>query len=434
MDYKECMKYIHDLGKFGMNFGLERTERILELLGNPHKQLKLIHVAGTNGKGSTTSMITSVLIEAGYKVGMYTSPFLEEFEERIQINRENISKEDLVKVVMEVKEIIPKVIEEGFHAPTEFEIITCVMFKYFSDKKIDFGVIEVGLGGRLDSTNVINPVVSVITSISHDHMNILGNDIRDIAKEKAGIIKEKTPLVLYPQVDQVKEVIEDIAKTKNSNIIYTQKEQVKVLDFVHGEHESYQIFERVEGGKKKIYELPLLGEHQIFNCNTAITTIEVLRDNFNVNVSDEHILKGIKKVKWIGRMEILKRNPFVIIDGAHNIDGIKALKQNIHKYFEYEKMILILGILADKQVDDMIEEICLEATEVVAVTPHSDRAELAVDLKNKIENHGVKTFALENYEEAYKYAHNKLGKKDILVVSGSLYMIGDMRKIIRKEQ
>lgn len=434
MDYKECMEYIHDLGKFGMNFGLERTERILELLGNPHKQLKLIHVAGTNGKGSTTSMITSVLIEAGYKVGMYTSPFLEEFEERIQINRQNISKEDLVKVVMEVKEIIPKVIEEGFHAPTEFEIITCVMFKYFNDKKINFGVIEVGLGGRLDSTNVINPLVSVITSISYDHQNILGNDIKDIAKEKAGIIKDNTPLVLYPQEDQVTEVIEEIAKRKNSNIIYTKKEQVKVLDFVHGENESYQVFERTKGDEKKIYELPLLGEHQIFNGNTAITTIEILRDDFNVKVSDEQIFEGIKKVKWIGRMEILKRNPFVIIDGAHNIDGIRALKKNIHKYFEYEKMILILGILADKQVDEMIEEICLEASEVVAVTPHSDRAEIAVDLKNKIEGHGIKTISVENYEEAYKYAYDKLGNKDILVVSGSLYMIGDMRKIIRKEQ
>ncbi|NRT46339.1 folylpolyglutamate synthase/dihydrofolate synthase [Clostridium beijerinckii] len=204
MTYKDAMDYITSVGKFGSNYGLERTFRILELLGNPHEKLKLIHIAGTNGKGSTTAMISKILIGMGYKVGMYTSPYLEEFEERIQINGSNISKKSLVDLVEEIKLVVNKVIEEGYEHPTEFEIITALMFLYFYREKIDYGVIEVGLGGRLDSTNVLTPKVSVITSVSLDHINILGDNLKDIAKEKAGIIKENVPVVLYPQKKRLK--------------------------------------------------------------------------------------------------------------------------------------------------------------------------------------------------------------------------------------
>lgn len=434
MDYKECMEYIHGLSKFGMNFGLSRTERILELLGNPNKDLKLIHIAGTNGKGSTTAMISNILKVAGYKVGMYTSPYLEEFEERMQINGVNISKEDLIETVEEVKKLVPKVIEEGYDSPTEFEFITCVMFKYFSNMKIDFGVIEVGLGGRLDSTNVITPLVSVITSIGYDHLNILGDSIQDIAREKAGIIKRNVPLVLYPQEPVVLDVINEISKENYAKIYYTDKADVEFINMVHEEKESYQVFRRLKNGEEHLYELPLLGEHQIYNANTAIRVIDILRRELNVEIGDENIFKGIKTVKWIGRMEILKRNPFIVIDGAHNIDGIRALKKNIKKYFDYNKMILIFGVLADKQVDDMIKEICFDAEEVIAVTPHSDRAELAADLKNKIDSYGIEAIAIDDYKEAYEYAYKNINSNDILVISGSLYMIGDMRKIINKGQ
>ena len=193
MRYEEAMKYITEVGNFGSNYGLERTYKLLEYLGNPEKDLKLIHIAGTNGKGSTTSMITEILIGAGYKVGMYTSPFIEEFEERIQINRNNIPKETLAVLMDEVKDAVDKVIEEGYNHPTEFEIITVLMLLYFKRENIDFGVIEVGLGGTLDSTNVITPILQVITSISFDHTNLLGNTIEEIAGEKSGIIKKNIP-------------------------------------------------------------------------------------------------------------------------------------------------------------------------------------------------------------------------------------------------
>lgn len=199
MTYEEAMEYISNVGMFGSNYGLERTYRLLELLGSPQNKLKLIHIAGTNGKGSTTSMISKVLIGMGFKVGMYTSPYLEVFEERIQINGVNIPKDKLIDNLENVKYAVSKVIEEGYEHPTEFEIITALMFLYFYNEKIDYGVIEVGLGGRLDSTNVIIPKVSVITSISMDHINILGNTIEEIAKEKSGIIKDDVPVILYPQ-------------------------------------------------------------------------------------------------------------------------------------------------------------------------------------------------------------------------------------------
>ena len=200
MNYNEAMNYIHEVGNFGSNYGLERTNRILELLGNPHKKLKL-------GKGSTTAMITELLKGKGFKVGMYTSPFLEEFEERIQINGENIPKEALAKLITRIKVVVDKVIEEGYNHPTEFEIITCLMLLYFKEEGVDYGVVEVGLGGRLDSTNVITPIISIIGSISFDHTNLLGNTLGEIAGEKAGIIKKNIPVVIYPQEKEAYEVI-----------------------------------------------------------------------------------------------------------------------------------------------------------------------------------------------------------------------------------
>ena len=207
MNYNQAMKYITEVGNFGSNYGLERTLRLLELLGNPQENLKLIHIAGTNGKGSTTSMITKMLSGLGYKVGMYTSPFLEEFEERIQINGENIPKDVLAEMVTLIKPSIDKVKEEGYGHPTEFEMITVLMLLYFEKEKVDFGVVEVGLGGRLDSTNVIIPIVSVITSISFDHTNLLGNSLKEIAGEKCGIIKKDIPTVVFPQYEEAKDVV-----------------------------------------------------------------------------------------------------------------------------------------------------------------------------------------------------------------------------------
>lgn len=427
MDYKSAMKYIKEVGNFGSNYGLERTERLLELVGNPHKKIKVIHVAGTNGKGSTTSMITSMLINEGFKTGMYTSPFLEEFEERIQIDRKNISKEDLSTYVEIIKEAVDKVIEEGYTHPTEFEIITCIMFKYFYDKKVDYAVIEVGLGGRLDSTNVVNPVLSVITSISLDHTNILGNTIEEIAREKGGIIKENTPLILYPQEKkEARDVLSKICHEKLSEIYEVKRESAKLIDINNEE-----FYQRIKiNGLNKEYEinLRLLGEHQIVNCMVALTAVEVLSkiEGFKL----KNIEKGIEKAVWKGRLEVLNKKPLIVIDGAHNIQGIKSLKENVEKYFKYNNMHLLIGILADKQVEDMINEIVPISSDVVALTPNSYRAELANELEKEIYkvNKDVKSF--QSYKEGFLSAYKKAKEDDMILVTGSLYMIGEMRGII----
>ncbi|OPJ62322.1 bifunctional folylpolyglutamate synthase/dihydrofolate synthase [Clostridium chromiireducens] len=428
MTYNEAMNYITSVGRFGSNYGLERTLRILELLGNPQKKLKLIHIAGTNGKGSTTAMISKMLRGFGYKVGMYTSPYLQEFEERIQINGENINKSVLVKLLEEVKRAIDKVVEEGYEHPTEFEIITALMFLHFYKEEVDYGVIEVGLGGRLDSTNVLTPIVSVITSISFDHTNILGNNLKDIAKEKAGIIKENKPVILYPQEQEVEEVVSRVAREKNSKVFNVIKESGKLIDI---NYEDFNQIVEVET-ERNTYNInfPLLGEHQILNLAVAINTIEVLCDEEKIEIDRNIIEKSLEDVKWIGRLEVLSKKPSIVIDGAHNIDGIKALRKNISKYFKFNKIYLLLGILADKQVKEMIEVITPIAEKVYALTPHSERAELSEDLKKEILNYNPNTIAIENYEEAFSIVLKEAGEQDLILISGSLYMIGDMRRII----
>ncbi|WP_291582757.1 bifunctional folylpolyglutamate synthase/dihydrofolate synthase [Clostridium sp. UBA6640] len=433
MNYDEAIKYIKETAKFGSKYGLDRTEKILELLGNPHKHIKTIHVAGTNGKGSTTAMLTSILMDAGYNVGSYTSPYIEEFEERIQINRTNIPKEELAEVVTEVSKAVSKVVDLGYINPTEFEIITCAGLLYFYKKNIDYAVIEVGLGGRLDSTNVITPILSIISSISLDHTQILGDTLDKIAYEKAGIIKEKVPVVLFPQEEVAEDVIEKTCKEKNSKLIKVPRDISEYVAVTSNTLEGKEIKTQQINLKNEYidsYELSLLGKHQILNSTVVVYAARELM-NLGAKISKDNIINGLKSVQWPGRLEIMKNNPLVVIDGAHNIDGIKKLTESIDLYFKYNKLILILGILADKQVEDMIGTIAPKAERIISVTPHSDRAELAEDLKIEIEKLGVSCEAIDSYEEAYKKALSYCNDDDLLLISGSLYMIGDMRKIIR---
>lgn len=428
MKYEEAMKYITEVGNFGSNYGLERTYKLLEHLGNPERNLKLIHIAGTNGKGSTTSMITEILMGEGYKVGMYTSPFIEEFEERIQINRNNIPKESLAILMDEIKVAVDKVIEAGYNHPTEFEIITVLMLLYFKKENIDFGVIEVGLGGTLDSTNVIKPIIQVITSISFDHTNLLGNTLEKIAREKAGIIKKGIPTVIYPQQEEVLKVIKNKCFEMDSELYIANNENLKFENIVNLD-KPYQL---LKYNNEIDILLPLLGEHQIINLSVAMQAIEVLNNKNIIDISIANIVKSIKNVSWKGRLEVLSNNPYVVIDGAHNIQGIKTLSRNIKKYFKYENLYLILGILADKDVEEMIKIITPMAKKVYSVTPNSIRGELAESLKDEVSKFNKNCKAFDKYEEAYLEALNDASEKDLILASGSLYMIGDMRKIIRK--
>lgn len=432
MIYEDAMKYITQVGNFGSNYGLERTERILEILGNPHKKLKLIHIAGTNGKGSTTAIVTEILKGQGFKVGMYTSPFLEEFEERIQINGVNIPKGRLGELVGRLKVAVDRVIEEEYNHPTEFEIITCLMLLYFCEEEVDYGVIEVGLGGRLDSTNVITPIVSVITSISFDHVNLLGNTLGEIAFEKAGIIKKNVPVVIFPQQDEALSVIEKVANDKGAKIFTVNSEGARFNDVIEDGNKVYQRIKLIKDNNSLEIDLGLLGEHQIVNMLVAIKTYEVVCSIEKRKFKIQDIKDSIKNVAWIGRLEVMRKSPLVVIDGAHNIQGILTLKRNVRKYFKYNRMFLLLGILADKQVEEMVATIAPEAYKVITLTPNSNRAELALELKTEVDKYNNNCFSMESYEGAFKEVLKEAKEDDLILVSGSLYMIGDMRRIIRR--
>lgn len=429
MKYQEAIKYITEVGNFGSNYGLERTYKLLEFLDNPHGKLKIIHVAGTNGKGSTTAMITSMLKEAGYKVGMYTSPFLEEFEERIQINGNNIPKEKLAQLMTKIKYAVDKVIEEGYNHPTEFEIITALMFLYFATEKVDFAVVEVGLGGRLDSTNVITPILSVITSISFDHTNILGNTLEEIAREKAGIIKAGIPTLIYPQEEIVEKVLSEKCEELGAKLYKINKDDAKLVEIIK-EDKIYQLV-KVKLDDEYDVKLPLLGEHQILNLAVALKALEIIKDKA-AKLSKESIIKALSEVRWNGRLEVMSNEPCVVIDGAHNIQGITQLDKNIKKYFKYDDLYLILGILADKDVDHMVKVITPQAKKVFTVTPNSMRAETAEELLEEVKKYNESCEAYNDYKNAFEDALKLCKKDDLLLISGSLYMIGEMRGIIKK--
>ncbi|MDU2460276.1 MAG: folylpolyglutamate synthase/dihydrofolate synthase family protein [Clostridium sp.] len=425
----KTIKYLEELRVLGSNYGLERTERLLELLGNPHKKLKLIHIAGTNGKGSTSSILGKVLIEHGYKVGFFNSPHLEEIEETIRVNDENILEEDLVYLLEEIKPYVNKVVEEGYKHPTEFEVLTCIMFLYLYRQKVDFGVIEVGLGGRLDSTNVIKPILSIITSISLDHTNILGNTIEEITNEKVGIIKESIPVITCNQKNEAIDIIKDKALLTKSKLTIVDSNDFVFLEIVNDDI-PYQRVSVNFNNNKYTLDLALLGKHQIINLSLAIKALEEFEKLNYIKVNINKLYKGVKNVKWKGRLEVLKKDPFIVIDGAHNIAGIEFLKSNIEEYFKYKNLYLILGILADKNVEEMVKIIAPVATEVYTVTANSIRAASANELKEVVLEYNNNCIAFDDYDKAIKLSLSKANKDDLIVAAGSLYMIGEIRKQI----
>lgn len=428
MNYSEAMNFIANTSRFGMNFGLSRVEKMLELLGNPQNKIKCIHIAGTNGKGSTTAMIASILKEEGYTVGMYTSPYLEEFEERIQINGVNIPKERLAELVSKIQKVSEEIVTLGFDNPTQFEIITAIMFLYFSEENVDYAIIEVGLGGRLDATNVIDPVLVVITSISYDHMNILGETIEEIAGEKCGIIKN-SPVVTYPQVEEAMKVIEEKCKEKSVQLIKTSESSIK--EVIINKNDNIQNIKLEVGSELKEYKLTLIGKHQVKNAMVVLNAIEVFK-TLGGSVKEESIKAGLENVRWIGRMERLNKNPIVVIDGAHNIDGIRTLKESVKEYFSYNKLILILGILGDKQVKEMVNTIGSLGEDIILTEPHNERAESLEVMESYLKEENKNVYKIMNYREAYEKALDLANEDDLILICGSLYMVGDMRKEITR--
>ncbi len=433
MNYREALDYIHSTAKFGSVLGLERIKKLMEILGDPQEKLKVIHVGGTNGKGSTSSFISHILTQSGYKTGLFTSPYLESFCERIKIDSQDIGKDELAKSATAVKKAVDTLLDMGFDHPTEFEIVTAIAFYYYCEKEVDFVVLEVGLGGRYDATNIIKkPVVSVITPIDKDHMDVLGDTIEKIAYEKAGIIKPKSPVILYPQSKEAMEVIKRVAAENDSRLIIADIEgNIKKSDL------SGQVFDcTVDGHKFEDMKIGLIGRHQVNNAIVALNVVWELSKTFDYFIAKDCMYKGLEKTVWPGRLEILKRNPDIIIDGAHNIHGAKALSKFMSENFKREKTILVLGMLRDKEVDKVIRELVPLAGTVVCTSPENPRAMDSAELSDMIraEIKGVHIIASNNSIRKSIHEAVNIAKEDSsIIIAGSLYMIGSVRSIILSE-
>jgi len=425
MEYNEALKYIHGSHKFGVKLGLTNITRLLELMGNPHRKLRFVHVAGTNGKGSTVAFISSILAKAGYRTGIYTSPYIERFTERIKINDVEISEQDLSRITQFVKEKAEKMLSQGGNHPTEFEIITAIAFQYFYEKKCDVVVLEVGLGGRFDSTNVIDtPLVSVITTISYDHMDRLGNTLPEIAFEKAGIIKPGGDVVIYPQRAEVEKVFEDVCIERGALLHRADFSKLRLENFsIDGQTFRYKNYEDLR--------ISLLGEHQAANAAVAVEAVEILK-NKGLRINESHIRDGLSNTRWPGRLEVLNKDPVFLIDGAHNPEGAMVLRDALNKYFPDKEKIFIIGMLKDKDYKAVIETIAPIASRFVTVTPGSERALPAAELGKFIETYCKNVTISDTIEEAVQASLKFAKGNSVICAFGSLYYIGEIRKLFTK--
>ena len=423
-DYQESLQYLVNLTTFGMNFGLERIQELLKRLGNPERALRVVHVGGTNGKGSTTVMIARILREAGYKVGVFTSPHLHDYRERMTINGQMIPRERVIDEISRVRPHLEDMVAEGFEHPTEFEVSTALAFLYFKEENVDFALIEVGLGGAIDSTNVVSPLISVITNVAMDHMDYLGSDVVAIARVKAGIIKPQSIVVTASDNPDVIQVLREQAKAMGVPLCLVG-EDVRWESNWSGELE--QEFDLV--GLHATYlklRMHLIGFHQLRNAATAVTVCELLQSEYGATISREATYAGLREVEWPGRLELISLKPKVLLDGAHNVDGAQALAQAIPLYTR-DRLILCLGMLADKEREKVVDMLVPLADEIIITRPNSPRAGDWKALGSLAEQHGRPVKCIEDPKEAVIFALSRVGENDMLCVTGSIYMLADAR-------
>lgn len=416
MTGKEAVDYIHSMIWDRRATGYEHAKELLRRMGNPERKLKYVHIGGTNGKGSTAAMIASVLQKAGYKTGLYTSPYLFRFNERIQVNGEQIADGDLAAVTEYVKTFV----DDMEICPSEFALVCCIAFEYFARQDCDIVVLEVGMGGANDSTNVIDcPEAAVLTNIGLDHTEYLGNTLEEIAFTKAGILKENGTAILYPNISSVEDVFKKVCQERHVELVIADFEGLAP----NRHNLEGQIFDY--GNRKNIF-LPLLGNHQLCNAAIALSTIDVLiKKGWEIN--EEAVFQGIKEVKWPGRFEVISNEPLFIVDGGHNPQCIEALAQNIKDYLSDRKVIALTGVLADKDYKEMYQPIFPYISEFVCITPPSPRRLEAAKLAAYIQKAGKKATACTDIKEALEFALKFAGESGAVVCFGSLYSIAEIK-------
>lgn len=416
MDYKAALEYINGVSWLGSKPGLERVRVLLAGLGNPEKKLKFVHIAGTNGKGSICAYLASVLKTAGYKAGLFTSPYIARFNERMQINGKEIGDEELASIVEQVKPVAESMEDH----PTEFEMMTAAAFLWFEQRGCDIVVLEVGLGGRLDATNVIPcPECAVIANIGLDHTAILGDTLEEIAAEKAGIIKPATSVVMYQQQGEVMRTVRDVCDIQGAEL------RVPDFDDIAPEFDSRE--GQVFSYKGESYAISLLGEHQLYNAVTAIEAVEVLREK-DWEIPHEALEAGLYATQWPARFEIVQDDPWFVVDGGHNPQCALALSDALKRYFPDEKKVLLIGLLKDKDCDSIISILAPLFDAFVTVTPSSERALSAEELGEMLEKFGKPVSAVGDISAGVREALNYAEDMGAMVCSaGSLYICGEVR-------
>ena len=412
MNVNEALKYIHSICWMGMRPGLGRTRELLEKMGNPEKKLKFIHIAGTNGKGSTAAMLERVLREAGYRTGLYTSPYILRFNERMQVCGQEISDDEL----SEITEYIQPLAESMEEHPTEFELVTCIAMEYFARHACEIVVLEVGLGGELDSTNVIDaPEAAVIVNIGLDHMQVLGNTVEEIAQAKAGIIKDGCDCVLYAQQPSVEDVIRRSCEDHCARLHRASMDDLTPVS--HGLEGQVFDWKNLKG-----LHIPLLGEHQLHNACTVLTTLETLQGK-GWSIPESAIRAGLEQVSWPGRFQLMRKNPLFIIDGGHNAQCLEALVRAIRDYLPGQKLTFLNGCMADKDYGEMFRMLAPFAKEFVTVTPDNPRSLPAEDLAHHLERYELPVCACKSVSEGVQTAIDHAGPDGVVCACGSLYMI-----------
>lgn len=422
MNYEDALKYIHSINWTFCKPGLDRISELCEKLGNPERKLRFIHIAGTNGKGSTSSMLASVLSEAGYKVGLYTSPYIYRFNERMRVNGKDIPDSTLTDITEFVKPIADAMADK----PTEFELITAIAFEYFMREGCDVVVLEAGMGGRLDSTNVIrNPLLSVITGISLDHTSFLGDTVEAIAYEKAGIIKDRAPILFGGSSDEAYRAISEVAEKQNSEL-YTvnyNELQIKSAEL------SGSIFDYKD---RKNLEIKLLGLYQPRNASIVCEAVDILNTR-GLNISEAALRSGLSKALWRARFEIINKEPTVIFDGAHNPEGIYAAVESIIEYFGKRRVVVLSGVLADKDFRAIAQDISRVASHAFTITPDNPRALSADKYAEVLSEYGVLATPSHNISDALKLGMKSASENNTaLVCLGSLYTYVDIIKELEK--
>lgn len=421
MTLDEALHYIHEVCWKGSVPGLERITALLDAMGHPERKCKYVHVTGTNGKGSTCAMVASILRKAGYRVGLYTSPYIIRFGERIQVNGEQISDEDICALTEYVKPFA----ESIFERPTEFETVTAIGFEYFARQKCDIVVCEVGMGGEFDATNVIPaPEAAVVCNIGLDHTEVLGDTLEKIAATKAGIIKPGCDAVIYREKPSVEAVFEARCASLNVPLHKADFDALRpVSRSLEGQVFDFEDFAALH--------LPLLGEHQLHNAAVALTTARVLQKR-GWKITDAHIREGIETVRWPGRFELMRHEPMFIVDGGHNPQCIEALVKNIEDYLPGRELTILTGVLGDKDFHCMYRDVARFAKEFVTITPPNPRALAADKLAEYLTQFEKPVTACESVEEGVRLAISHAGKDGVVLCYGSLYMIGDIDAALKK--